>query len=125
MEHIVDDEVAGKDDEKGHCGDGNYCHRVNDIGYPCPGVTPVDAGVDVVITGGLALIAVVGQNLIQVLLDVAGTAFQHHIQAPCAGYPVSRGFWVYSHLVENRVHPALGDENVIGHDGLVVFPPAG
>ena len=48
---------------------------------------------------------------------------QHHIQVPAAGHAVAAGRGD-AHLGQNGVHPALGDQNVVGHDGLVVLPPA-
>ncbi len=49
--------------------------------------------------------------------------FQHHIQVPAAGHAVAarRGD---AYFCQNGVHPALGNENMVCHDGLVVLPPA-
>ena len=109
----------------GHGGDGDDRYGVQIVGELGPGVAPVDAGVDVVVPGGLALIAVVGQNLIQVLPRCAGRRFS--ASRPGSSVPVMPSLpgGVTPTSAENRVHPALGDEDVVGHDGLVVLPPAG
>src|SRR5699024_437464 len=75
LEHIIDNEVAGEDDEQQHGGNGDHHCGVNIVAKLGAGVAPVDAGVDVVVPGGLTLVAVVFQDLIQVLFNVAGTAF--------------------------------------------------
>ena len=123
LEHVVDNEVAGKDDQQGHRGDSDDRHGVHTVGQPGAGIPPVDAGVNVVVPGGLALVAVVGQNLIQVLLDVAGTAFQHHVQVPTAHHAVAAGRGD-ANLVQYRLQPALRDQDVVGRNGFIIHPPA-
>ena len=73
--------------------------------------------------GSFALIAVVRQNLIEILGNAAITVFQHHIQVPlpCHAVTPRRGD---THLLQHRIYPAFGDQNMVSHDGLVVLPPA-
>ena len=63
-----------------------------------------------------------GQNVFQVALDVQG-AVQHHVHGPGRRHPVlprRRD----AHLLENFFHPAFGDEDMPGHHGRVILPPA-
>ena len=66
----------------------------------------------------------VGQDLIQVLFNVPVPTFQHYVQVPDAGHGILGVVGVYTHLGEDGVHPALGDQDVVGYDGFVVLPPA-
>ena len=124
LEHVVDDEVPGKHDEQRHRGDGDRRHGVEVFRKLRPGVAPVDAGGDVVVPGGLALVAVVGQDLLDIPLNVPRPAFEHHVKVPATGHAVGRGFGVHPHLGKDGVHPALGDQHMVGHNGFVVLPPA-
>ena len=49
LEHIVDNEVAGEDDEQQHRGDGEIAVGVQAVGQLGAGIAPVDAGVDIVV----------------------------------------------------------------------------
>ena len=66
----------------------------------------------------------VGQDLIQILFNVPGAAFQHHVQVPGACHAVGGVVGVHPHLVQDGVHPALRNEHVAGLDGPVPIPPA-
>ena len=61
LEHIVDNEIAGEDDEQQHGGDAQHHAGVQTVRQLGAGVAPVDAGGDVVVPVGaaLGLIAVV------------------------------------------------------------------
>ncbi len=89
LEHVVDDQIPGEDDQRQHGGNGQHQGRVNALRQLCAGVAPVDTDVDEVVplAAAFALVAVVAQDLHQVLLDVQGV-FQHHIQIPGAGHAV-------------------------------------
>ena len=74
-------------------------------------------------SGALILIAVIFQNLSDIVRNVAGTAFQHHIQVPGTSHAILSGR-DGSHLVQNGVRPALRNQDVVGHNCLVILPPA-
>ena len=60
LEHIVDDEVPGEQNEGQHSHNDSHHGGVQLVRKLCPGVAPVDAGGDVVFSRCLRLIAVVG-----------------------------------------------------------------
>ena len=49
---------------------------------------------------------------------------EHHVQIPASGHAVIAVFWVHAHLVQDGIHPAFRDEDVVGDNDRVVFPPA-
>src|SRR5699024_9676183 len=120
-----DDEIPGEDDEQQHGNDGNGHDGIQVVAELGAGVAPVDTDVDVVGPGGLVLVAVVGQDLVQIPLNVPGAALQHHVQVPGAGHAVGGAGGIHAHLGQDGVHPALRNQDVAGHDGLVPLPPAG
>ena len=124
LEHIVDDEIPGENDKQDYPGNGHDRHGVHNVGHPGPGVAPVDAGINVIVPSGLALVAVVFQNLVQIPLDMSGAAFQHHVQIPPACHAVIRAVRIYAHFRQDFVHPAFGNQDMVRHNGLIVFPPA-
>ena len=60
LEHVVDNEVTGEENQQEHSHDNRRRGRVHAVGQLGPGVAPVDPGIDVVLPRRLALVAVVG-----------------------------------------------------------------
>ena len=125
LEHIVNDEVAGEDDEQQHRADGDEGGGVHAAGQLGAGVAPVDAGMDIArLRGALGLIAMVFQDLVQVACNISGPIFQHHIHVIGPGHAVRGLPGHHAGLRQDGVRPALRDQNVVGHNGLVILPPA-
>ena len=123
LEHIVNDEVAGEDDEQQHRADGDEGGGVHAAGQLSAGVAPVDAGMDIArLRGALGLIAMVFQDLVQVACNISGPIFQHHIHVIGPGHAVRGLPGHHAGLRQDGVRPALRDQNVVGHNGLVVLP---
>ena len=64
-----------------------------------------------------------GKHLFHVPLDVQGV-LEHHIQIPASGHAVIAVGRVHAHLVQDGIHPAFRNEDVVGDNDRVVFPPA-
>lgn len=124
LEHIVDDEIPGENNQQNDPSDGDNRHGVYKVGHPRPGIAPVDTSIDVIVPSVLALVAVVFQNLVQIPLDMSGAAFQHHVQIPPACHAVVRIVRIYAHFRQDFVHPAFGNQDMVCYDGLIIFPPA-
>ena len=124
LKHIVDDKIPGQQDQNEHPREKQYRGEIQIFRQLCAGVGPVDPAVDVTLRrGGIALIAVVTENGVEVSPDVPGAAFERHVHVPGAGHavPARRGD---AHLPQNGVHPALRNEDVVGDDGVIRLPPA-
>ena len=124
LKHVVDDEIPCEDNQQHHGDDGYNRHGIYKVGHPCPGIAPVDTSIDVIVSSVLALVAVVFQNLVQILLDMSGAAFQHHVQIPPTCHAVVRIIRIYAHFRQDFVHPAFGNQDMVRHNSLIVFPPA-
>ena len=123
LEDIIDNQVSGEHNQQQHRRQRRQRGRVHVLGHLGSGVAPVHAGIHIIVLlPVLVLIAVVGQNGLDILFNVQG-AVQHHIQAPesRAGGVLSRDI---SRLRQDGLQPALGNEHMVSRDGLVIFPPA-
>ena len=123
LEYIIYNEVSGKENQEQdgeNREDGSCIHIGKERGRS---VAPVDAGRDIAVLGArLILITVVCKHRVHLFRDVHGVV-KHHIQIVGAGHAVLTGRCDMQ-FIQNGIHAAFGNQNVICDDGLVVFPPA-
>ena len=114
LKDVVDDEITCEENEQKHHHNEDDRHRIGIFSDRCAGVAPVDAGADVVVGSDiLALVAVVGKNLVQVRLNVATAAFKHHIHVPDTGVVVVARRR-HANFVKHRVDTALRNDYLAG-----------
>ena len=114
LKDVVDDEVTCEKNEQKHHHNEDDRHRIGIFSDGGAGVAPVDTDVDIVVGSDiLTLVAVVGENLVQVRLNVATAAFKHHIHVPDTGVVVVARRR-HANFVKHRVDTALRNDYLAG-----------